>query len=65
MSHGLKCPTVKAIEYFDDGATVKRVEFMTAVDYPHLPAASLPPPYNWPYTSTSCGNLYYAPLNGA
>jgi hypothetical protein len=32
--HGVKCPDVKAIEYFSDGVTVKRVEFMTAADYP-------------------------------
>lgn len=34
--HGVRCPTVKALEYHPDG-TVKRVEFMTAVDYHPLP----------------------------
>lgn len=32
MIHGVMCPAVKAIEYFEDG-TVKRVEFKTAADY--------------------------------
>lgn len=36
MIHGTLCPTVKAIEYFEDGITVKRVEFKTAADYPSL-----------------------------
>ncbi len=31
--HGGICPTIKAIEFFDDGVTVKRVEFKTASDY--------------------------------
>jgi hypothetical protein len=44
MSHGIRCPSVKAIEYFEDGITVKRVEFMTASDYYHpLPSWPQPP----------------------
>jgi hypothetical protein len=35
MSHGVRCPSVKAIEYFENGVTVKRVEFMTPSDYYH------------------------------
>lgn len=33
MTHGIRCPSVKAIEYFGDGVTVKRIEFMVASDY--------------------------------
>ena len=33
MIHGPTCPTVKSIEYFADGITVKRVEFKTAQDF--------------------------------
>lgn len=33
MIHGTLCPMVKAIEYFADGVTVKRVEFKVAADY--------------------------------
>jgi hypothetical protein len=33
MIHGPMCPIVKSIEYFEDGITVKRVEFTTAADY--------------------------------
>lgn len=61
QSHGLRCPSVKAIEYFEDGVTVKRVEFVTAADYStsyanpdpnrHLPSNPVP----WPYTSTTWG----------
>ena len=29
------CPSVKAIEYFQDGS-IKRVEFKTPIDYPPL-----------------------------
>ena len=29
----MPCPTVKALEFFEDGVTVKRVEFRTAQDY--------------------------------
>lgn len=39
--HGPTCPTVKAIEFFEDG-TVKRVEFKTATDYA-VPLAHLNP----------------------
>jgi len=39
MSHGLRCPSVKAIEYFSDGVTVKRVEYMTPSDF-HAPLAA-------------------------
>ena len=31
--HGVQCPAIKAIEYYEDGVTVKRVEFKTAADY--------------------------------
>ena len=37
--HDALCPSVKAIEYFEDGMTVKRVEFKGASDY-YVP----PPP---------------------
>ena len=53
MMHGLVCPLVKAVEYYQDGS-IKRVEFKTAVDYPQLP--SYIPPYTppslpfWPYS---------------
>ena len=34
QDHGaFRCPSIKAIEYFEDGITVKRVEFMTPSDY--------------------------------
>ena len=33
QKHGVRCPSVKAIEYYENG-TVRRVEFMTAADYP-------------------------------
>jgi hypothetical protein len=33
LLHGPTCPRVKAIEYCDDGVTVRRVEFMTAAAY--------------------------------
>lgn len=32
MTHGIRCPTIRAIEYFEDG-TVKCVEFMRPNDY--------------------------------
>ena len=31
LLHGLRCPEVKAIEYFP-GGTIKRVEYMTPAD---------------------------------
>lgn len=34
MLHGAGCPSVKAIEFYADGITIKRVEFKTANDYP-------------------------------
>jgi hypothetical protein len=30
--HRAVCPMIKAIEYFEDGFTIKRVEFKTASD---------------------------------
>lgn len=43
LSHGVQCPSVKAIEYFADGK-IKRVEFKGAADYciPQLPYVPLP-----------------------
>lgn len=47
MNHETVCLMVKAIEYFDDGVTVKRVEFKVASDYgPMLSAAAAPFPLN-------------------
>ncbi len=37
--HGVQCPAVKAIEYYENGA-IKRVEYKTAPDFP--PASSYP-----------------------
>ncbi len=36
MIHGPMCPAIKAIEYADDGITVRRIEFKCAGDYPEL-----------------------------
>ena len=35
--HGDLCPSVKALEYHEDGTTVKRVEFLTPADRLHSP----------------------------
>lgn len=42
MVHGVRCPSVKAIEYHQDGS-VKRVEFLTGVDYPPIAAGQISP----------------------
>ena len=49
-SHGVKCPTVKAVEYHANGK-VKRVEFMTPRDYHPMPGLGPLPPK--PYYPTS------------
>lgn len=42
--HGPLCPMLKAIEFHADGATVKRVEFLTNADFPTiLPKKPEPP----------------------
>lgn len=54
MEHGPTCPTVKSIEYFEDGERVKKVEFKVAADYAtvftssHIPWPILPSPSNAP-----------------
>lgn len=30
---GARCPSIKAFEYYPDGSTVKRVEFVTYADF--------------------------------
>jgi hypothetical protein len=48
MMHGPMCYLVKAIEFFEDGVTVKRVEFKSSADYPSPKvdaAAGSPPIY--------------------
>lgn len=49
QDHGLRCPSVKAVEYFENGH-VKRVEFVTPADY--LPFGVVRTPYDpnkiWP-----------------
>lgn len=45
LPHQGVCPTVKAIEYHENG-TVKRVEFKTANDYPALPQIDWTNPRN-------------------
>lgn len=50
MIHGPRCPSVKAIEYHQDGS-VKRVEFTTPADMlaPIIPSAPVPPcTPSWP-----------------
>lgn len=51
FEHGPRCPWVKAIEYHEDGVTVKRVEFLTPADcvtpisgFGFLPVLPLAPP---------------------
>jgi hypothetical protein len=39
--HGTTCPNVKAFEFFDDGVTVKRVEFYSPKDYPRIDVATI------------------------
>lgn len=41
--HGVQCPAVKAIEYYENGS-IKRVEYKTASDFP--PASVHPPILN-------------------
>lgn len=61
-SHGVRCPEVKALEYFESGE-LKRVEFMTPADYlaPVMPA----PLSTYPLKPT-CGEWLPNPfpLNG-
>ena len=52
LIHGPICPTVKAIEYYDDGVTVKRVEFKTAADYAIPGIAPWPAPLPTPAPTT-------------
>lgn len=33
-AHGDLCPQVKALEFYEDGTTPKRVEFLTPADRP-------------------------------
>lgn len=44
LMHGPMCPAVKAIEFADDGVTVKRVEFKTMADCWPPVFQPLPPP---------------------
>ena len=49
------CPTVKAIEYFEDGQ-IKRVEFKTPADYALPPLQPWPQPGPWyPYGPVTWG----------
>lgn len=41
-SHGVRCPEVKALEYFESGE-LKRVEFVTPADLTNMPPASFVP----------------------
>lgn len=36
FTHGPQCPVVKSIEFYEDGVTVKRLEYKTANDFPPL-----------------------------
>lgn len=42
LSHTTMCHMIKAIEYYADGVTRKRVEFKTAADYPPSTLSGLP-----------------------
>jgi hypothetical protein len=57
-SHGVRCPDVKAIEYAEDGVTIRRVEFVTTADFlapiQPMPMPTGPvtwSPQRWPNTS--------------
>lgn len=61
QDHGVQCPAVKAIEYFENGK-VKRVEFKSAADYmvPFNPLGPplqpFPPPNTpWWWNQPTCG----------
>lgn len=43
LTHGPRCPMVKALDFADDGATVLRVEFFSPRDFNAEPIA--PPEY--------------------
>lgn len=45
LVHGPMCPAVKALEYADDGVTVRRVEFKVVADYCLPMAPSMPAPW--------------------
>ncbi len=63
-SHGVRCPEVKAIEYAEDGVTVRRVEFVTAADFPQLSATTINP--TKPYWAVgSGGNQSFRPAPNA
>lgn len=44
MLHEAVCPKVKAIEYAEDGVTVKRVEFLVPTDYAAISGIGAPIP---------------------
>lgn len=66
--HSGVCPTVKAIEYYENGM-VKRVEYKTASDLEPYPAYQIPPvpqaiyplPPQWPYATGWGSNLMDTP----
>lgn len=60
-SHGLRCPEVKAIEYAEDGVTVKRVEFVTAADYLPVQSAQVPFLQSGPYPAGPWPNPVWGP----
>lgn len=67
-SHGRRCPEVRAIEYYENGA-VKRVEFMTVSDYmaPLRPMPTLtfsePKPWTHPTWGPATGCQFGSDLH--
>ena len=55
MLYGAFCPSVRSIEFFDDGVTIKRVEFHSPQPIQQIMAQTAPwiPPYR---TSSGAGH---------
>lgn len=58
--HGFRCPDVKAIEYHANGK-IRRVEFMTPMDYRPLASTDIPGPFSGPQRFIS-GGIYSPPI---
>jgi hypothetical protein len=67
QDHGVQCPSVKEIEYFEDGKTVKRVVFRSGIDNWVPPLASGGPvwPFLPPQTSVTYGHWSRPEFGGA
>ncbi len=62
QTHAGKCPLISSVEFYEDGVTVRRIEFMRPCDY--QPPQYVPSVWPLPPLPTTITTLTWPPNTG-